>query len=84
MNKYGIPRGESLFQCELSDFWDLMKIDEDPHPLHYMVMTIFQGEMNSNRTLYGRFYCSVNKILCPVGAIFVYLFIKEVISIYSL
>ena len=38
MTKCGILRGESLFRCELSDFWDFMRTDEEPHPLHCVVM----------------------------------------------
>ena len=74
MTKYGILCGKSFFRCELSDFWVFMKTYEDPHSLHCVVMTIFQGKINSNRTLYGRFCRSVNERSCPVGAIFMYLF----------
>ena len=74
MTKCGLICGKSLFWCELSVFWDLMKTDEEPHPLHCVVMTIFQGEMNPNRALYGRLCRSVNEIICHVGAIFMYLF----------
>ena len=45
MTKCGILRGESFLWCELSDFWGFMKTDEDPHPLHCVVMTIFQGKL---------------------------------------
>ena len=55
MTKCGIHCGESLFWCELSDFWVFLKTDEEPHPLNFVVMTIFQGKMNPNRTLYGGF-----------------------------
>ena len=74
--KRGIIHGESLNRCGLSEFWHFMKIDEEPHPLHCVVMTILQVKMNPNRKLYERLYCSVNEILCPVGAIFMYLFIR--------
>ena len=50
-----------------------MKTDEELHPKHFVVMKIFQGEINPNKTLYGRFCRYVNEILCPVGSIFVYL-----------
>ena len=60
-NKCGILRGESLFWCELLDFWDFMKTDEEPDPLHCVVMTILRGEMNPTRTLYGRFCFPVNE-----------------------
>ena len=43
MAKYGILRGKSLFSCELSYYWYFMKTDEEPHPLHYVAMEIFQG-----------------------------------------
>ena len=76
MTKCGILHGRSFFRCELSDFWDFMKTDEEPHPLHCVVMTIFQGGVNPNRTLYGRFCRYVNEILCPAGAIFMYIFLK--------
>ena len=72
MNKCGILRSESFFWCKLSDFWGFLKTDEEPQPLYCVVMKIFQGRMNPNRTLYVRFFHSVNEILCPVGAIFVY------------
>ena len=60
MNKEGIFCGESFFRCGLSEFWDFMKTDEKYHPLHYVFMEIFQGEMNPNRTLYGRLRCYIN------------------------
>ena len=60
-----------------------MKIDEDPHPLNCVVMTIFQGEMNPNRTLYGRLCQSRNERLFPVGGMLMYP-LKEVINIYRL
>ena len=44
MTKCGIPRGESLFWCELSDFWDFMRTGEDLHSLYCVVMTISQGK----------------------------------------
>ena len=53
MTKCGIIHGESLFWFELSEFFDFMKTDEDPHTLHCAVMKIFEREMNPNRTLYG-------------------------------
>ena len=43
MNKFRILSGKSYFWYELSDFWDFMKTDEELHPLHCVVMTIFQG-----------------------------------------
>ena len=72
MTKCGILCGKSLLLCELSDSLDFMKTDEDPHPLHFLVMKILQGGVNPNRTLYGRFCRSVNEILCPFGAIFLF------------
>ena len=45
MTKCVLLCGKSFFRCELSDFWDFMKADEEPHPLHYVVMTIFQGKL---------------------------------------
>ena len=74
MTKCGIIRGESLFWCELTDFWGYMKSNEEPHPLHCVFMTIFQGEMDPNRTLYEGFCRSVNERLCSVGGILMYLF----------
>ena len=74
VTKCGILRGKSLFWSELSYFWYFMKKNEEPHPLHYVVMTIFHGKINPNRTPYGGFFRSANEILCPVGAISVYLF----------
>ena len=41
MTKCRILHGESLFWFGLSDFWDFMKTDEDPHPPHCVVMPIF-------------------------------------------
>ena len=76
MNKFRILSGKSYFWYELSDFWDFMKTDEETHPLHSMVMTIFQGEINPNRTLYAGFCSYVNERLCPVGAILMYLFLS--------
>ena len=76
MTKCGMLCGGSLFRCGLLDFWGFMKTDKYPYPLHCVVMKIFQGKMNSNRTLYGRFCRSVNEILCPVGAIFMYTFLR--------
>ena len=76
MTKCRILHGESLFRCDLSDFWDFMKTDEDPHPPQCVIMTIFQGKINPNRTLYGRFYRYLNEILCPVGTIFMYIFVR--------
>ena len=76
MNKFIILCGGSLFWCELSDFWGFTKTDEDPHPLHCVVMTIFQGKMNLKSKPYGRYFRSLNELLCPVGAIFVYLFLR--------
>ena len=55
MTKSGILCGKSFFWCELSDFWDIMKTDEEPHTLHCVATKIFQGKTNPNRTLYGRF-----------------------------
>ena len=55
MTKCGILCGESLFQCELSELWYFMKKYEGTQQLHCVVMTIFQGKVNSNRTRYGRF-----------------------------
>ena len=43
MNKCVILCGQSLFWCELSEFWNFMKTDEETNPLHCVVMTIFQG-----------------------------------------
>ena len=67
MTKFGILHCEWLFWCRLSDFWDFMKTEKDPHPLNDVVMKILQGKINPNRTLCGRFCCSINKRLCPVG-----------------
>ena len=74
MNKCVIRRGKSLLWCELSDFGDFMKIDEEPYPLYCVVMKIFQGKMNPNRTVYGGFCRSLNEILFPVGEIFIYIY----------
>ena len=76
IKKYVIIFGRSLFWCELSDFWDFTRTDEEPHPLHCVVMTIFQGKRNPYMTLYGRLFHSVNEILRPVGEIFMYLFLR--------
>ena len=76
INKCGILHGESLFCCELSDFGGFVKIDEDPHPLHCVVMTILQGGVNPNRTLYGRFFRSLNDGFCRIGSIFMYIFLR--------
>ena len=43
-----------------------MKTDGEPHPLHFVVMTILQEGVNPNMTLYGRFCHPANEILCPV------------------
>ena len=74
MTRYGILHGKSLFWCELSDFWNFMKKYEEHHPLHCVVMKIFQGGVNPNRTLYGRLWRTENEILCPGSAIFMYIF----------
>ena len=76
MNKEGIFCGESFFRCGLSEFWDFMKTDENYHPLHCVVMTIFQGGMNPNRNIYGRLCRSVNERLYLVGEIFMYIFLS--------
>ena len=60
MAKCVIFYGKSLFWCKLSDFWDFMKTDADPHPLHCVVMTIHQGGINPNITLYVKFCHCVN------------------------
>ena len=60
MTKCGILHGESLFRCKLSDFWDFMKTDEELDPLYCVVLTIFQGDLNPNRTLYGRSFSYIN------------------------
>ena len=73
MPKCGMICGESLFSCELSDFWEFTKTYEDLNPLHFVVMKILQEEMNSSRTLCGRLWHYVNERVCPVGAIFMYL-----------
>ena len=44
MNKFRILSGKSYFWYELSDFWDFMKTDEEPHPLHCVVIKILQGK----------------------------------------
>ena len=44
MTKCGIICGKYVFCCELSDFCDFMKTDEEPHPLHFVGMKILQGK----------------------------------------
>ena len=74
MTKCGILCHKSLSCFELSYFWGFMKTDEDPYPLYCVVMTILQGKINPNRTLYGRFCDSINERLCHVGLLFMYFF----------
>ena len=84
MTRFGMICGKSLFLCELSDFWEFTKTYEDLNPLHFVVMKILQEEMNSSRTLCGRLWHYVDERVCPVGAIFIYLSLRLVISIDSL
>ena len=76
MTKYVILCSKSLIWCELSDFWGFMKTYEKIHPLHFVVIKIFQEKINPNMTLYGRFCRYVYETLCPIGAIFMYLFLR--------
>ena len=54
-----------------------MKTDEEPHPLHCVAMKIFQGTMNNKGKTYGRFCCSANGRLYPVGTILMYIFYSK-------
>ena len=69
MSNGGILRGESLFNCELSDLCDLVKGDEGPHPCHILVMRIAMGKTNGLKTLYGRVMRHANVKLCAIGAL---------------
>jgi hypothetical protein len=80
MTNGGILRGESLFNCELSDLCDLMKPDDGPHLCHILVMRIAIGKTNGLKTLYGRVMRHKDVTLCAVGALAFYLLARFHIS----
>jgi hypothetical protein len=75
-----ILRGESLFNCELSDICDLVKNDGGPHPCQILVLRIAIGKTNGLKTLYGRVMRHRDVNLCAVGALGFYLFARFHIS----
>ena len=73
----GILRGESLFNCDLSDLCDV--IHESPSSgiaVHILVMRIAQGKTNGLKTLYGRVMRHRDVNQCAVGALALYLFAR--------
>jgi len=80
MSNGGILRGESLFNCELSDLCDPVKVDEGPHPCHILVMRIAIGKTNGLKTLYGRVMRHKDVRLCAIGALGFYLLAKFHVS----
>jgi hypothetical protein len=73
LTTFGILRGESLFQCDLSDMFTIEKSDEGIHTMTILVMRIATGKTNgANQKLYGRVMRHSNYQMCPIGAMGLY------------
>jgi hypothetical protein len=72
----GILRGESLFKCELSDMFTLTLKNEGPSPCTILILQVFTGKTNLNKTLYGRVMRHKDVNLCAIGALGLYLHLR--------
>ena len=71
----GILRGESLEKADLSDFLDFTDFQgqSDPHPIHIVMLQVFQGKTNPDHKIYGRTMRHKDYTMCAVGALGFYL-----------
>jgi hypothetical protein len=77
LTTFGIIRGESLFNCDLSDLFSIEKTDEGSHICSILVMKIATGKTNGlGQKLFGRVMRHRDYRVCPIGALGLYFLLR--------